>query len=80
MEMIGAYEAKTHLARLLDCVGRGEHLIMTRYGKPVAQLIPVTADRQRAHQAAARIVERRPHLQKARLADLLATIHERHCY
>ena len=80
MEMIGAYEAKTHLAKLLERVVRGEHLTITRHGKPVAQLIPVTADRQRAQQAAARIVERRRHLKKAPLAELMATIHEGHRY
>ena len=76
MEMIGAYEAKMHLSQLLERVARGEHLTITRHGKPVAQLIPVTADRERAQQAAARIVERRRHLKKAPLAELMATIHE----
>ena len=80
MEMIGAYEAKTHLPQLLDRVARGERLTITRHGKPVAQLIPVITDRQRAQQAAVRIVERRRHLKKAPLADLMATIHEGHRY
>ena len=80
MEMIGAYEAKTHLPQLLERVARGEHLTITRHGKPVAQLIPVTADRERAKQAAARIIERRRHLKKAPLAELMATIHEGHRY
>ena len=80
MEMIGAYEAKTHLAQLLERVARGEHLMITRHGKPVAQLIPVAGDRQLARQAAARLVERRRHLKKAPLAELMATIHEGHRY
>ena len=80
MEMIGAYEAKTHLAKLLERVERGEHLTITRHGKPVAQLIPVPSDRQQARQAAARIVQRRRHLKKAPLAELMATIHEGHRY
>ena len=80
MELIGAYEAKTHLPQLLDRVARGEHLTITRHGKPVAQLIPMATDRQRAQQAAARIIERRRHLKKAPLADLMATIHEGHRY
>ena len=78
--MIGAYEAKTHLAKLLEHVARGEHLTITRHGKPGAQLIPVTSDQQRAQQAAARIVERWRHLKKAPLAELMATIHEGHRY
>ena len=80
MDRIGAYEAKTHLPRLLDRVARGESLTITRHGKPVARLVPVTGDRERARDAAARIVERRRHLKRVPLADLLATIHERHRY
>ena len=80
MEMIGAYDAKTHLAKLLERVERGEHLTITRHGKPVAQLIPVTSDRQHAQQAATRIVERRRHLKRAPLAELMAGIHEGHRY
>ena len=80
MEMICAYEAKTHLPQLLDRVAQGERLTITRDGKPVAQLIPVATDRQRAQQAAARIIERGQHLKKAPLADLMATTHEGHRY
>ena len=80
MDRIGAYEAKTHLPRLLDRVAQGESLTITRHGKPVARLVPVTDDRERAREAAARIVERRRHLKRAPLADLMATIHEGHRY
>ena len=80
MELIGAYEVKTHLPQLLDRVARGERLTITHHGKPVAQLIPVATDRQRAQQAAARIVERRRHLKRAPLAELRATIHKGHRY
>ena len=31
MEMIGAYEVKTHLPQLLDRVARGESLTITRH-------------------------------------------------
>ena len=80
MESIGAYEAKTHLAQLLDRVARGESLTITRHGKPVARLVPVAGDRDRAREAAARIVERRRHLKLTPLAELMATIHEGHRY
>ena len=80
MELIGAYEAKTHLPQLLDRVARGERLTITRHGKPVAELIPVATDCQRAQQAAARIIERRRHLKRAPLAELMTTIHEGHRY
>jgi prevent-host-death family protein len=40
MAEIGAYEAKTHLSELLDRVSRGERITITRYGTPVALLVP----------------------------------------
>ena len=80
MERIGSYEAKTHLPRLLDRVARGESLTITRHGRPVARLVPVDSRRERAREAAARIVERRRHLERAPLAELLASTHEGHRY
>ncbi len=41
MAEIGAYEAKTHLAQLLDRVSSGERITITRHGNPVALLVPV---------------------------------------
>jgi prevent-host-death family protein len=40
MTTIGSNEAKTHLAELLDKVARGEHIMITRHGKPAAVLSP----------------------------------------
>ena len=40
MESVGAYDAKTHLPKLLDRVARGERITVTKHGKPVAELIP----------------------------------------
>jgi prevent-host-death family protein len=41
MDIVGAFEAKTHLAALLERVERGEEFTITRHGKPVARLVPV---------------------------------------
>lgn len=41
MRTIGAYEAKTHLPRLLDEVASGEEITITKHGVPVAVLVPV---------------------------------------
>ena len=41
MQTIGAFEAKTHLASLLDRVAKGEHISITRHGIPAAMLIPI---------------------------------------
>jgi prevent-host-death family protein len=42
METIGAFEAKTHLAALLDRVAKGEKITITRHGIPAAVLAPIT--------------------------------------
>jgi prevent-host-death family protein len=41
METVGSYEAKTHLARLLDRVEQGETFTITKNGRPVARLVPI---------------------------------------
>lgn len=40
METIGAYEAKTHLPKLLERVIKGERITITKHGVPVAILQP----------------------------------------
>lgn len=42
-EDIGAFEAKTRLSELLEKVGRGHTYRITKRGKPVAELRPVSA-------------------------------------
>lgn len=42
MRTVGSYEAKTHLPRLLEEVERGAEITITRHGKAVARLVPVT--------------------------------------
>jgi len=37
---VGVYEAKTNLPKLLDRVARGRRITITRYGVPVALLVP----------------------------------------
>ena len=43
MQEIGAFEAKNKLGSLLDAVERGEEIVITRRGKPVARLVPAQA-------------------------------------
>jgi prevent-host-death family protein len=45
--MVGSYEAKTHLPRLLDQVARGERITITRHGVPIAVLVPVSSEERR---------------------------------
>lgn len=52
MRTVGAYEAKTHLPRLLDEVARGATITITKHGVPVAMLVPTPeARRQNAAEA-----------------------------
>ncbi len=57
MQEIGAFEAKNTLGALLDRVQKGEEIVITRHGKPVARLVPETGARNldAAHAAAARL-------------------------
>lgn len=41
MKRIGAYEAKTHLPKILRQVLAGETFVVTRNGEPIAQISPV---------------------------------------
>ncbi len=57
MKQIGAFEAKNTLGTLLDHVERGEEIVITRHGKPVARLVPNTrrVDQKQAQAAFDRI-------------------------
>jgi prevent-host-death family protein len=81
MTTVGAYEAKTHLPRLIRAVERGETVIITRHGKPVAQLGPVQ-DRRQADMAdaKARLEALRRRLPRIPIEELIASIHEGHKY
>jgi len=40
MKTVGAYEAKTHLPKLLERVCKGERIVITRHGTAIAVLQP----------------------------------------
>ena len=39
--MIGVTEARQRLTEILDQVLAGEHVVVTRHGEPVAEIVPV---------------------------------------
>jgi prevent-host-death family protein len=47
MRTITIHQAKTHLSRFLKEVEGGETLIVARGNKPVARIVPFTADERR---------------------------------
>jgi prevent-host-death family protein len=52
MKHVGIFEAKTHLSSLVDEVEKGDEIVITRHGKPVAKL--VRAERPHTPEAIAR--------------------------
>lgn len=81
MAEVTAYEAKTHLPRLLRAVEQGESVTITRHGKPVARLVPFEEQRQAE---VAELIERikilRRRLPRVPLDEILAARHEGHKY
>lgn len=58
MRYVGAFEAKTHLSRLLDSVKQGETITITKRGQPVARLVPPESQNQERAMAAVRNIRR----------------------
>ena len=73
MKQVQASVAKTHLLELLNEVERGETVIITRHGKPIARLVPDAVERKRIiDEARAGILELRKHTQPATVEEILA--------
>jgi prevent-host-death family protein len=53
MKRVGLFEAKTHLSALVDDAEAGKTTLVTRRGKPVAQIAPVPREHQAAAESAA---------------------------
>jgi len=68
METVGAYEAKTHLPKLLERVLKGERITITKHGIPVAVLQP--PDTEKAVDTKSVIAELRKLRNKHRLNGL----------
>ncbi|MBA2731224.1 MAG: type II toxin-antitoxin system Phd/YefM family antitoxin [Euzebyaceae bacterium] len=47
MTVVGVHEAKTHLSRLLTRVAAGEEITISRSGRAVARLVPVSSAHRR---------------------------------
>jgi prevent-host-death family protein len=81
MREVQASDAKTHLPSLLDEVERGETLIITRHGKPIARIVPETdCRRTEIDRAMAAIEEFRKRMPSISLEEILSARHEGHKY
>jgi len=77
MREIQASEAKAHLAQLLDDVERGETLVITRHGRPIARIVPEVDRRQEeVDKAIAGIRELQKRTGRITIEDLLSAREE----
>jgi prevent-host-death family protein len=73
MKQVQASTAKARFAELLDEVERGETIVITRHGKPVARWMPAAEDkRERARRAIAAIKALRQHVKPATIEEILS--------
>lgn len=48
MNIINIYDAKSHFSHLISSVESGKEIIIGRYGKPIAKLVPYKESKVRA--------------------------------
>jgi prevent-host-death family protein len=81
MHEVQASAAKAHLAELLDQVERGETIVITRHGRPIARLVPETERRrEEVLKAIESIKALRKRTGKMTLQEILDARHEGHKY
>jgi prevent-host-death family protein len=81
MREVQASEAKIHLPQLLDDVERGETIMITRHGRPIARIVPEGQRRQEEiNRAIDALKALRKHTGKITVAELLSARHAGHKY
>jgi prevent-host-death family protein len=81
MREIQVYDAKARLPQILDDVERGETVVITRHGRPIARLVPEPPRRQEEiDEAIAAIRALRTRVGKVTTEELLSSRHEGHRY
>jgi prevent-host-death family protein len=81
VESVGTFEAKTHLTRLIERVAKGERILITNRGKPVAMLVApdigLTTDSAEAGRA---MLEYRDRVKRKLRGSFRELAHEGHRY
>ena len=81
MREVQSSGAKTHLTQLLTDVERGETIVITRHGRPIARLVPELDQRAEAIQRTMdQIRALRATVPAVSLSEILAARHEGHRY
>lgn len=79
MREVQSSAAKARLSELLDEVERGETIVITRHGRPIARLEPESDPRQRAiDEALSELEAFRSTMPRLTLEEILAARHEGH--
>ncbi len=71
MRTVGIFEAKNRLSELVSQAERGERVLLTRNGRPVAEIVPVSGDKKQAEAAMKWILSRRWKLGGQSIKDLI---------
>jgi prevent-host-death family protein len=71
MKTVGIFDARNRLSELVAAVEKGENVVLTRHGRPVAQLVPVRQDEGDARAAMDWLLSRKWRLHGAYLHDLV---------
>jgi prevent-host-death family protein len=73
---IPASEAKARWSEVLDAVERGETIVVTRHGEPIAQIEPARPTRERLHAMLDDWEKRRRNMPKATVDEIQSWIDE----
>jgi prevent-host-death family protein len=71
VKTVGIFEAKNRLSELVSQAERGERVLLTRNGRPVAEIVPISTDKKKAESAMKWILSRRWHLRGLSIKDLV---------
>jgi len=81
MREVQSSDAKARLAQILDEVERGETIIITRHGRPIARIVPEAdsreAETRRTMERIRAFRQTMPHLS---VSEILSARHEGHKY
>jgi prevent-host-death family protein len=81
MTTVGTFEAKTHLSALLERVARGERIVITSRGKPVAMLVPPERTEEKdAARVGREMLAYRDRVKRSLGSSFRETAHEGHRY
>ena len=81
MREVQSSDAKARLPQLLDEVERGETIIITRHGRPIARIVPeVDRRREEVARAMAELKALRKTMPKLTVEEIMSARHEGHKY